>query len=928
MSDLYTGMQADTSGEERRFTTSCGAVWQRVDLHLHSPGVESFRCPDGADPLNDSHRRKVVEAYVYRLIKASIKVASITDYNGIRTEWFSPIRDLAEKQGITLLPGVEVSFEYPKYGLHVLAIFRESEDPKSINAFLQAEDLDSASPLFWSDRRHRDIRARDNPVLVLRRLRDRFHCLIIPSHPNGDSGFLKSMQMKDAVDFLSDLRPDAIEHLGDKDLARLKNANSRPLPWLDRMARVEFSDPKSMEDIGSKQQANGVARATYLKLSATGIEALRLALHDPATRLSVGGIPAPVHAKIESMVVSGEFLKKFSVAWNDDLNVIIGGRGVGKSALLETLRYALDMESYSDKAYRQALVQYALGSGGKVEVQLERTVGEGKTRQYRITRVLGEDPVVTEVGSAEPVAIPPSDLLGPAGGPIIFGQREIYAISASEEYRLALLDELIGEEARKRANAVREGVDLLRSNARAILDARARLDKREDYRQRLKGIEHEILVYEKHGAADKLAEGVKLRGDGQRLKTAQSAVKRSRQVWADWQEGLLTPLDTAQRDLLRGQSLQKSILADSARVIGELATALRDLESRGTALFDKADKELEASATRWREAITPLTDQLNRIKQEAQTDSLDPDRLLNLAQEKAALGPLIEELDRQERHVKDLLDKRRILLQQVRERRHEEHALRRERAESIARLLEGRVRLSIEFKGQKEDYKSRLATLLKGSGVSQEAIENLTTPEAVDGISLAEAARAGGEEIQDRFGLTQAMASRVAKWFTDDESRLYELETLIPPDAVRVELKVDNEYRPLARLSVGQRATAILLLLFALEGRVLVLDQPEDDLDNRFVYEDIVQILRSQKGLGDPGKRRQIIAVTHNANIPVIGDAELVLALEVQDGHAGIIGRASIDDPRTRELIKTIMEGGEEAFLRRAEKYGGLQPAS
>jgi hypothetical protein len=105
-------------------------------------------------------------------------------------------------------------------------------------------------------------------------------------------------------------------------------------------------------------------------------------------------------------------------------------------------------------------------------------------------------------------------------------------------------------------------------------------------------------------------------------------------------------------------------------------------------------------------------------------------------------------------------------------------------------------------------------------------------------------------------------------------------------------------------------------------------DQPEDDLDNRFVYEDVVQILREQKGLKDQRKRRQIIAATHNANIPVLGDAELVLALETRDGRAHIVGCASIDDSATWELVKTIMEGGEEAFQRRAEKYGGLRARS
>lgn len=91
---------------------------------------------------------------------------------------------------------------------------------------------------------------------------------------------------------------------------------------------------------------------------------------------------------------------------------------------------------------------------------------------------------------------------------------------------------------------------------------------------------------------------------------------------------------------------------------------------------------------------------------------------------------------------------------------------------------------------------------------------------------------------------TPAMADRLVKWLTAEESILFGLETLIPPDALRVDLKVNGQYRSLDRLSVGQQATVSLLLLFALEGCVLILDQPEDDLDNRFVYEDVVQILR------------------------------------------------------------------------------------
>ena len=131
-------------------------------------------------------------------------------------------------------------------------------------------------------------------------------------------------------------------------------------------------------------------------------------------------------------------------------------------------------------------------------------------------------------------------------------------------------------------------------------------------------------------------------------------------------------------------------------------------------------------------------------------------------------------------------------------------------------------------------------------------------------------------------------------------------------------LKVNAEYKAIDKLSMGQKATALLLLLFAQKDRILVLDQPEEDLDNRFIYEDVVKILREMKG------KRQLIIATHNANIPVLGDAELILVLEAKNGECAIINKGSIDKKDIKTDIKNIMEGGEEAFRIRAEKYGGI----
>jgi hypothetical protein len=263
--------------------TPCGAVWRKVDLHLHSPGVDSFRCPNGADIQTDAGRQKIIEAYVSQMRDAHIQVGAITDYNGIRLDWFIPIREQARNYGITLLPGVEISFAVGR-GLHVLAVFDEATDIEQVNSFLLALDRDGAKPLFTSNRKHRDIDPKENVADTLKRLCERFGCLLIFPHPDQPNGLSKSFQPVEAAKLLKEISPDAMEHCPEAEVRKLQSTGVLSSKFFERLSLIEFSDPKCIEEIGTKRRADGKLHATYLKLSAIDVEALRLALHDPETR--------------------------------------------------------------------------------------------------------------------------------------------------------------------------------------------------------------------------------------------------------------------------------------------------------------------------------------------------------------------------------------------------------------------------------------------------------------------------------------------------------------------------------------------------------------------------------------------------------------------------------------------------------------------
>jgi DNA repair ATPase RecN len=697
-----------------------------------------------------------------------------------------------------------------------------------------------------------------------------------------------------------------------------------PEGFWDQIAFVEFSNSKRIEEIGTQYRTDGLLRATYLKLSATNLDALRLALHDPQTRLSIGGIPSANHPRIRNMMISGSgFLGNLNIFWNQDLNVIIGDKGVGKSAILETVRYAFAIQPNSDQPSREELVRRALGPNGKVEILLDRPVREGKIRQYRIVRTYGEEPRTFQVNPEKSLSASPSELLSPGGGLTIFGQREIYTVSGNEEYRIALLDELIGEEAFKDAEAVGKAKESLASNTAAILELGAKLMKREEYLQRLKKIDQEI-ENKKSQVTAKPKEVTDLRNVGECLQNAIRTVRGAIGESDTRRVNLLASLETAHRTLLDAQRKEIAIMSEGIKAFSVLQESLKVVLDDETTLFEQAVQSLTRLDMRCQEKFRHMEEESKRMEQEAKSKSPGHDPLSKLKEERTSVTSFIAELDGMEDRLKSLRQKRQGLLQQIRNCRDAQHKLRTERVEAIAESLNGRLHLKVEFKGQKRSYKEKLLLLFKESNLSLDAIDRLVVPEATDGIALAEAVRAGSKEVQTCFGLKPEIADRLISWLNAEESRLLEMETLIPQDSLQLELKIDGQYRPLEHLSAGQGATAVLLFLFGLENRILVIDQPDDYFDSRSAREEILQVLREQKGLKDQSLQHQVILATNDATIPVMGDAELIMPLEVRDDRAQIIGRASIDDRSIREHIKTIMPGGEEAFQRRAKKFGGL----
>ena len=897
-----------------------GARWMRTDLHLHSPGSHSFRLPRGLRP--DSDRDEIVAQYVEQLVAQRIQIAAITDYQGVHTEWFVPIRQAAQAKGIAVFPGAELSFGYPKYGLHILAIFPRDTTPSAINRTIQALDRQPSEQLFLPDGSHRDIDTERDVRDALAKLRGELGALLIPAHPGGGNGLFRSTGWRDAACFIRDVQPDAIEAFSAEDRRRLLDTGVFSADALQRIPKVEFSDPKCITEIGTKARADGTSRTTYLKLSEPDdLIALQLAFHDAEVLVQTGSISERKYTRFLGLAVDGGgFLGGLTLTLSPELNVLIGGRGVGKSAILETVRYVLDLPPYAPTDYRDALVHYALGSGGKATLWVEQVLSPKVQRFYRFDRVWGETPRVFELCPDREVLLGPLEVLSDTEAPLFFGQREIYEVTRNERQRLRLLDEVIGRQAGVQVAQVHRLETQLRDNARQTLDRLRRLDTRDEIHQTLKEIEHQIVVYQQFGVAEKLRDATALAADEQRLLQTQEAVDDLVQTWRETGADLLARLASARRPLAEGQSSQQAILLEAVSILQELQRRLDEAVQRGSVLLAEGQEQLVEIMVKWRTAREPLDETIRQVKQGLDGESLDPDRLIRLTQEQARLVPQLQALDALQQEVEQLKDDRSRLLGKLRDARWEVWKLRQGQADAISNQLRDRVKVSVDYKAQKKAFLERLVSFFQGSGVDRGSLEKLTTGEnAADGYLIAEQAQKGREGLEQAFGLTSARAQQVYAYLTQDRGRLYDLELLTPEDVVQVFLEVGGSPFPLTTLSDGQKATAMLLLLLVQTDRLLLVDQPEDDLDNRFIYEDIVRILREQKG------KRQILAATHNPNIPVLGNAELIVGLEATGSRATVSAQGAIDRKEIQEFVKSVMEGGEDAFRRRAQKYGWLQ---
>jgi hypothetical protein len=210
------------------------------------------------------------------------------------------------------------------------------------------------------------------------------------------------------------------------------------------------------------------------------------------------------------------------------------------------------------------------------------------------------------------------------------------------------------------------------------------------------------------------------------------------------------------------------------------------------------------------------------------------------------------------------------------------------------------LKVYANFKGDKGAFISKMEEVFKGNGIRKETYQAL----AQKYPDFSEMYR----DLENASKETRSKSQVFQEIFLDNLSTLLTYQV---PNSYEI---VYRE-KPLKSHSVGQRASALMLFILSQnENDIIFIDQPEDDLDNQVIYDEVVKLIRQLK------PKQQFIFATHNANFPVLGDAELILTCSFADDKM-IINSGSIDCKETQKQVVNIMEGGIEAFDKRKTIY-------
>lgn len=952
-----------------------GMRWFKCDFQVQTPedaahwGDVDTRLPEPRRPLvlpepdaqgsvgpakrDESRLQDVARAYLRRCHEVGLELIGVTDHNFSQQtdprDWF--LTHLVEQNKLVandmgrpplhILPGFEVDIGY-----HVLCLFepaKKERDIRRVNKLLCKLGLDESERFQRGQPKHLR-RAGANVSLkdLIDLVQGDHNGIVIAAHSDQVDGILDNARNADDYKNKKLLALEVTQSPPARRVLDVVEGRDRAWSRSDsHPAYVMSSDAKSLaQDAQGQPVANSLGyRYTWLKMSKPSIEALRQAFLDPLSRIQLlGNRPsdALMHSRITKVSVRGaKFLEDQEVSFSESFNCVIGGRGSGKSSLLEYVRFAVGLEEPAAQVaeddpsllHKRKQLKESLSPDSELRVSFEVGNGVSDTLVYAPGKPAGQQRWLDGREVADLNTVLRQLQLQ------FFSQGELSRMTSGAQgqaHVLALIDTAAGaplQELKASERDIKARLKLLfqRTRDAARLQAEVAEAKQEsvELERQLKARE----AVQEYSQQNQLA--LEARRHLNRIKASDApAIEKVCQVLNELEE----PLDTLPANAVQWPN---------AEWFGETATRVQQARAELAAAISKAIGDYQCAiacclgedATQGTlEAISVVQERFRAACVERGIREDDIVRMQELEEKRQAKLKLLEE--RQKRLVEVESEANRLpnVLGELHGVWKAQFDARSATAAAIQTAVASQtVRLTTSYMSDETSFRAswgRLAPVDKRGKLARrwdEIGENVfrtylhsCNPSPWDTVETA-LENPLCLPILQMPGFEDLHQPLHAHLHSDNVRELWEDVRLTRvSDGIEVELLREDGSVAGAMsgtLSEGQRNTVLLNLMLARGEGPIVIDQPEDELDSSFIYRTLVRDLRAAKS------KRQLIVATHNANLPVNADAEQIYALEARDGRGKLRVQGGLDRKHVAEAVLDIMEGSEQAFKQRSDKY-------
>jgi ABC-type multidrug transport system ATPase subunit len=861
-----------------------GLKFEKFDLHVHTPASSDF-----------AEREVTAEQIVGQALSKGLRGIAITDHN--TGAFIDDVQAAAKGRNLVVFPGVEICCSGGKSGIHIVALLDVTKDSNHIKQLLHAVGID--------EDQIGDIEAVSAKSVhdVIGIIASSPHDgIAVLAHSSSSKGVLHDITGKTRQKVFKQQGLLAVE-TSEEDFKSPKKTETRTrvidlLEGTDpnycnrRPAVYIASDSREKPDSATHTLSGIGARWTFLKVDdQPDLESLRQCFIDRDTRvLQFFEQLSTSYPRILQMKVEGGFFDGQEFQFHEGLNSILGAKGAGKSLLIELLRFGLghppEQQAILDDHARK--LERRLLTYGRVHLLVIDETGT----EYHIARTY--DPA-----NGSPYAEEQEQDIAEAFGAVFLSQNEIVKVAENERLQIAFIDKFFD------FRSYRDQIAALQSKIAALdkrfADGIRAMHTLQDVKTQLKRRQIRLAQLDKAMKDETYERFKKVDTQNRALRYQLLAVEElaaDLREYAEHLDSIDQPeVDESVRDAPAVKRVSKAVRDAIALAKDRIAQTIEAIR--------EAKKQLDAEYEIWSKTYIVEKKKYQEYVLAAGGEKKD------LEKKRLDLSKQVAELEKQER----TLESKREALRRVNEERKKRinDLLEIHKAYSHERKLKcqkfesesgGRLRVRLHESSNRSEFEVALTSMKRGSYLRGAEIEQIS--ERISPQTDIETEHLG---VLLDFLLGQV-----------EYEELLSLQYRVhPEDRPEIRFRVaSGNYELIRDVSVGQKCTAMLIMALA-EGRFpVVIDQPEDSLDIRSVWDDMCVKLRGTKD------DRQFVFTTHNSCLAVASDTDKYIVLEGDNDRGTVVLTGALELRAVRSEVIQYLEGGPKTYRRKAEKYGAL----